>query len=484
MNRLKRSERNEERQMDLLTDFIQNIQENEFWKKEDRLLLAVSGGVDSMVMLELMTRLPKTIKPWLGVVHVNHQLREASDREEAAVKKICSEKNIPFYSTRWDKKDQPSSGTEVAARDFRYAFFQKTMQTQHAGYLLTAHHGEDQVETILMRLTRGGQIESFIGIKKKRSFGDGFLVRPLLPYEKEELKAYALSHDVVYFEDETNQTPEYTRNRYRQQLLPFLKAENAQAVTHFANFSADLSDTTAAAKRFILPLFHQLVQKDGMNKWFLKRSSYLKEEPFMRRLILKELFNSIYEGTRMEYQRQHLSAAASLIEGNLAHGEIHLPGNWIVRREYEGIQLLQQTKTKQEKTQEEVIELSLNHWYSISGVGKIGFFDTEHETEYRHTFPSKKQKRIWVNAKDIHLPLYLRKRNNGDRMTLKGKKKATKKLKDILIDQKVPLSERQKPIVLTDKDGEIIWLIDYKESRLSNKQETDTIQYVLVYEKE
>ncbi|MDN6626241.1 MAG: tRNA lysidine(34) synthetase TilS, partial [Pisciglobus halotolerans] len=132
--------------MGLLTDFIQTIQKNEFWEKEDRLLLAVSGGVDSMVMLELMTQLPKAIKPWLGVVHVNHQLREASDREEAAVKEICIKKNIPFYSTRWDKKDHPSSGTEVAARDFRYAFFQKAMKTKQAGYLLTAHHGEDQVE--------------------------------------------------------------------------------------------------------------------------------------------------------------------------------------------------------------------------------------------------------------------------------------------------------------------------------------------------
>ncbi|SFH81373.1 tRNA lysidine(34) synthetase TilS [Pisciglobus halotolerans] len=465
--------------MTLLKTFIAYAKQQALWEKKDRLLLAVSGGVDSMVLLDLMCRLPEEEKPWIGVVHVNHQLRPASDIEQSAVQNICEEKQLPFFTACWPKEEHPSVGTEAAARSFRYAFFLQVMRKQQATRLVTAHHGDDQMETILMRLVRGGQLESIAGIKEQRSFGSGKLIRPLLRFAKEELTTYSDQEQLLYFEDESNQSMMYTRNRYRHQVLPLLKEENTQALEHFADFSADLLDATAAIKHVVEPCFERLCHPLHSNGWGIDRSAFLAEAPFMQRLVLKELLTHLYRDTAVEYRRHHVEMIASLIAGDKVNGELHLPAGWLMKRRYEELYFVRSFGATLEHSVEP-IPLSLGDWQIVPGLGKIGLFCSTAVS----TAQLSHKRMIWLKTGEVQLPLQVRTRRPGDRMTIKGLERGSKKIKDILIDQKVPLEDRNKPIILTDAAGQIIWLIDYKESRLSNKQETDTIQYVLIYEKD
>src|SRR5699024_3718936 len=145
---------------------------------------------------------------------------------------------IPVYTAKWPKESHPISGTEEAARKFRYTFFSEIMGSEHADFVVTAHHQGDQVETILMRLVRGSQLDSLTGIQPSRHFYSGKLIRPLLPLSKEDLYHYAERNTLPYMEDAYNISAEFTRNRYRQVILPLLREENPQLDHHLAQFAA------------------------------------------------------------------------------------------------------------------------------------------------------------------------------------------------------------------------------------------------------
>ena len=156
------------------------LERQQLWDKESRLLLAVSGGADSMALLGLVQQLPPEWQPQFAVVHVHHHLREESDEEFRMVQDYCQSQRIPFFAEHWSEESHPKSNLEMAAREFRYAFFADMMEKWPATHLATAHHADDQLETILMRLVRGSTLKGISGIAMTRTFGPGQLVRPLL----------------------------------------------------------------------------------------------------------------------------------------------------------------------------------------------------------------------------------------------------------------------------------------------------------------
>ncbi|MDN6162385.1 MAG: tRNA lysidine(34) synthetase TilS, partial [Atopostipes sp.] len=203
----------------MLEDIQGELKECTFLDSKNKVLLAVSGGVDSVVLLDLMNKIPSSKKPQIAIAHVNHHLRNESNSEEKFVKELAQKYSFPFYSHQWLKKDHPNSGIEKAARNERYNFFKTIMDEYKISYLMTGHHLDDQIETILMRLIRGASLEQLLGIKFKQSFSikekEGYLIRPLLNYSKKEIYEYAKSHQLNYIEDQSNKNKEYTRNRFR-----------------------------------------------------------------------------------------------------------------------------------------------------------------------------------------------------------------------------------------------------------------------------
>lgn len=458
---------------DVFADFLKNCIDERYWRKSSRVLLAVSGGVDSMVLLDMVRKLPDDIRPWFGVLHVNHQLREASDNEEQYVKRLCCQARIPFFSIRWTKEQQPSRPSEEAARKFRYAFFKEQFVAQQATHLVTAHHGDDQMETILMRLVRGGSLDSITGIKPSRPFLSGKLVRPLLAYTKDRLYAYSESRQLHYFEDESNQSLDFTRNRYRNQVLPLLKEENRRVAQQFAHFASDLEDVLSIAHAESRHLLQQQVFQNNAGEWKLNRGSFIQMDVRRQRLVVQELLQQLYANQEATFQRNHIEAVQALVVGNKPNSHLDLPGKWYVQRMYDQVIFSEQVKKDPHKLLE--MKLQPNQWIVLPQGGRLGLF----REGVRELLENEDA--IWLDAEKTKLPLIIRQRQPGDRIRLKGTG-GTKKIKDVLIDQKVPRAQRDELRVVCNEAGEIITFLGVKDSQLSIEPETDTIKYILIHD--
>ncbi|KHD43976.1 tRNA lysidine(34) synthetase TilS [Streptococcus hongkongensis] len=193
------------------------IKQKGLFDQHKRVLIAVSGGVDSMNLLHFLHLNQNNLQIAIAIIHVNHKQRPESDQEEEYLENWAKEKQIPFY-----KADFFGSFSENNARDFRYSFFKKIMENENYSALVTAHHADDQAETVFMRLLRGARLRHLSSIKECQSFGSGQLIRPFLTISKADLPK------IFHFEDASNQTNEYLRNRIRNQYLPELRQENPQ----------------------------------------------------------------------------------------------------------------------------------------------------------------------------------------------------------------------------------------------------------------
>ena len=187
-----------------------------------RLLVAVSGGVDSMVLLDLLSDLTYII----GVAHCNFQLRgEESDLDQQLVKEYCNTHDIPFYQKNFDT-DLPKQSTQMAARTLRYEWFEALVQTENYDWVLTAHHADDNIETLLMNITRGTGVEGLTAIPEQ----NGRILRPFLKYYKSEIVDFAKTHGIEWREDRSNQSDDYTRNIIRHHLIPQLTKLHPKAL--------------------------------------------------------------------------------------------------------------------------------------------------------------------------------------------------------------------------------------------------------------
>ena len=199
--------------------FLKLCQEKKFFKKGQRVLVALSGGQDSQTLFNWLYDLQDQFEIKLAVAHVNHKQREESDIEEKALEKKMKELKVPFFLATFDRNRR---FTEETGRKFRYDFFKKLMEERAYDVLVTAHHKDDQVETFLMRQLTGRRLVSLRGIAERQAFASGELIRPLLSFSKEELSAKE------YFEDATNHENEHLRNRFRNIYIPQMTEENPQ----------------------------------------------------------------------------------------------------------------------------------------------------------------------------------------------------------------------------------------------------------------
>lgn len=461
--------------MSVKQTFLKACQKDCYWSPESRILLAVSGGVDSMVLLDLVSHLPPSIKPWFAVVHFNHQLREVSDIEEQFLQSYCLEGEIPFYSKRWESVDLPQNGVEAAARSARYTYFQLIMEQVGATHLVTAHHGDDQVETILMRLVRGSHLIGISGIKTKRPFAKGILVRPLLSSTKKELVSYSQQYAVPYYEDESNQNLMYTRNRYRNEIVPLLRKENTNLVEHFMDFSDDLSDIISLVQPLINEVFKQVVKIRSPEYYEVDFPELITHPKEMQRQVVSQLLSQLADQNPFEYKREHINQIVDLANDSKSNSYLTLPEGFICRKGYQLI-VISKELNEPKKAIDFTVILEMNQWQNLPNGDRIGLFNS-HMLE--DSVPGLK---IYLDCHSVQLPLTVRHRQDGDRMSIKGLNGGTKKIKDILIDQKIPIEERNSAYLVTDLTKKIIWLVKYKESQLSIGKETDKIQYILVYQ--
>lgn len=422
-----------------------------------KILLAVSTGVDSMVLLHLMERQGLTI----GVAHVDHQLRTESKVEADFLRDYCQKQNVPFYLKVW--QHPAKKNVEAEARSVRYTFFKEIMEQENYDLLLTAHHGDDQLETLLMRLTRGGSFSGHSGIIRQQSFGNGTLLRPLLSFSKKSLYNYAVEKQLIYFEDATNTSQNYFRNRIRQNVVPELKKENPQLLEQAQQFHQQLLWADQLITQRLKENLRN-IRFDGQ-RWVFSYET-LPIEKGARYYFLSIFFQQETVQTKLTVSQRQLFSLLDQIQRPVSQWAVDLGNEWQFSRRYQQFYLEKKASIHQEN-----YYLGENDHCRLSNNAMVALRKSDttiKEGGYQVPLPLT-----------VKLPLTIRHRQSGDRIRLTDT--LTKRISRYFIDKKIPMDARDNAWVVEDSAGEILALLPFVNSYLSITTETDRIHYILDY---
>ena len=429
------------------------------WQQESY-VLAVSGGVDSMVLLEQFIQLQKKYPIIITVVHIHHHLRKESDEEEVMVREFCRKRNLSVDVYHWEEGSSQNSGIEEKARQFRYEKLKESQQKHHASYVVLAHHADDQAETVLMKLTRGSTLEGIAGMKPIRPFGEGYLIRPFLTMDKKVLYEYASIHQILYSEDTTNQSVAYTRNRFRQEMIPLFKKENPKFNQKIQEFTKTLQEQ----QELIGTITYQWMEQalvELPNGWSWNKDSYLKQPIGLQKVILVEMSKKI--GGLLS--TKNVSDIHKAILSDTSQLSLNLPKGWIFQKRYQQLFLVK-------KEVEAIV-------YKEFRVGKVQMEDIVLSKNERVSFSKEEGWEMMVSCEDF--PLIIRRRKPGDSLLLRSNQHQS--LRRYCINEKIPNEEREKLWVVENAAKEIIAILGFRKPQsLSKMKETDKIR--VFYRKE
>ena len=444
--------------------FLRRImkEEKEFLKQyiheNDVCVLALSGGPDSMCLLHLLLE----IKAKIICVHINHGTRKTCKRDQEFVKEYLKKYEIPLEIAKIESYKN-NRFKEEEARKFRYKKFQETMTKYHAKYLLTAHHGDDLTETILMRILRGSTLEGYAGIKRKSTWNDMILLRPLLTKRKKDIYEYLEEHKIPYMEDETNELDNIRRNRIRHHILPCLERETSNYHLKMLKFSEELSEKNDLINE-IVEETRKTVEKD--HRIEVKKFQTLSRN--LQRAYIESYLKDIY-GEELEYlTKKHINLFENSINSKRDCFCLSFPKNYLLIKQYGWCYLRLEEENKPFKIvlQEEV---SLPNGDMVKKI-----------TEYQE----KNNFEIHLNSQDIKLPLFITTRSDGMKMAVKNLN-GHRKVNDILIDKKIPKEKRDQIPILIDTNGTVLWILGVSKSKYDlAKDENYDIIYKYIERKE
>ncbi len=430
---------------------------NNYLNDNDTVICACSGGPDSMVLINLLIDVRKEKNINIICAHANHSLRKESDEEYIFVNDFCKNNNITFEGTKFSNYN--NENIESAARKKRYSFFDELAIKYNAKYLFTAHHGDDLVETILMKITRGSNIDSLIGFDFELKKDNYTILRPLVFYTKSEIIDYAKEKNIEFRVDQTNFDKKYTRNRYRMNILPLLKEEDKNIHLKYLKISNELKENNNFINNYVNKKYEEIVTNNMVNLELL-----LNEDDFIIKKIVYNYLKNIYKDNIFYIESKHINNILEIIKNNKVNSNIDLPNNITLIKKYDYLTLKDDTNNSDYKI-ELIDEVKVND----------GVIKKVDETKLSNNYV------CFLDSKRIKLPLYIRNKKDGDRITLLGLNKS-KKIKDIFIDEKVDIEKRDKYPVLVDSEDNILWLPGLKKS---NYDEIKTGKYdiILWYEK-
>lgn len=434
-----------------------NIENSFSFNNGDIIVVGCSAGPDSMALIDMLLKIREKYSLSLIVAHVNHNVREESYEEAEYVKKYCEENFIVFETMIIEEYGDDNFENE--ARTIRYNFFDSVVQKYNANYLMTAHHGDDLVETILMRIVRGSNLNGYAGFKKIVDMDNYLIVRPLIDYTKIELEQYNLDNNVQYYVDQSNSNDKYTRNRYRKYVLPFFKEEDNNVHSKFLKFS----DTLEAASIFINKERNKAIKRVLVNDSIMIEKFKIEDE-YIQREILYYLLSEFYQDDLILVSDKHIDLIINLIYSKKANSFINLPNQVVANKSYNMLELKRDVDaiTSYEIEFDGFVTLPNNH--TIERVLEI---DGNSNNICR------------LDSRELILPLIVRTRKIGDKMPVKGLD-GTKKVKDIFIDSKVKISERDSWPIVVDSSGKIVWIPGIKKSKFDRKI-SDSYDIILKY---
>ena len=292
-------------------------------------LAAVSGGLDSMCLLHLLSTWGRQRNLAVTAAHFNHQLRETADRDETFVRDWCKSHEIPFVSGSGDvRKAAAEQGLtlEEAARNLRYDFLMEQQKALHCAFVLTAHHADDNAETMLLNLLRGTGLRGLAGIPEFR----GSIARPLLQVTRSELEAYAATHNIPHVEDETNQLDDAARNVLRHHVLPVLRELNPKAVENMTRTARLLAADERTLEHQAGKLLRSARVEPGSAAYLPVEACKDQPGAIVGRAVWSLLIS--VSGHRKDISATHVEAAMALLRGDVGR-EVSLPYEMVARRE-------------------------------------------------------------------------------------------------------------------------------------------------------
>jgi len=415
----------------------------------DKVVVACSGGPDSMYLMESLRQLKQQKNITVICAHVNHNKREQSKIEYEFVKNYCELNQFIFEGIVIEEwKDE---NFHVEARKKRYQFFESLMKQYQATYLMTAHHGDDLMETILMRLTRGSNLNGYAGFKKEMQIKHGLLIRPLIHLTKEEITIYLRENKLNYYIDSSNESEVYTRNRYRKHILPFLKNEYKDVHHKYYEFSETLQEVDC----FLNEMMQDALTNITVNDKFIT-AMFNQHHNILKHKIIYSILEELYEDNIYLIEKKHIDKIVDILLDN-ENKIIDLPNNVQLIKSYDSF-------TFETNEKEELSKVSLEEYDKI----------------YQIEASEKKSNYITrLNSKEIKLPLFVRGKKDSDRMSIKNLN-GHKLISDIFINEKVPSNKRGNYPLLVDSNDEILWIPGIKKSKF-DKDKSDYYDIILEY---
>lgn len=418
------------------TAFQLFIQENNLFTKDQKILLAVSGGVDSMVMLHLFNRCNYDI----AVAHCNFKLRDAdSDADQQLVFDTCQALGIKCHIKSFDTTGyakQKKLTIQEAAREIRYDWFSQLRKEYNYPLVAIAHNKNDVAETMLINLTRGTGLKGLTGIKL---LANG-VVRPLLFALRTDIEKYASAENVAFREDRTNAEINYTRNRIRHRVIPQLEEINPAAVHNLYSTGGFLNRTWLAIEKMNEKLLEKVKKRSGEEVWY--HINTLLDFPFYHLFLLEELRGYGFSPSTVDDICQSLQGQV----GKVFYSHSHQ----LVRdREYLMVSIIDQSSMQEViiSSPEDKIQVPIALNFKVVEAKEITAFSGDKSIAY-------------FDMDAIEFPLILRPWRKGDWFVPFGME-GRKKLSDFLTDEKLPLHHKNKALVLLS-GREIIWVVGHR----------------------
>jgi tRNA(Ile)-lysidine synthase len=418
---------------DLRARFTRFARRKHLLKPGDRVLIAVSGGIDSMVLMHLFKACAPTLRIELHAAHFDHAMRAGSAADAEWLRGVCEAWQIPLIVER---SGQVLYG-EAAARTARYAFLDRSKRTAEASRIATAHHADDQIETILFRLMRGTGLRGLAGIPVRR----GAIIRPLLRFRKSELLAYAQQHDIAFREDETNRSDVFARNRIRRSLIPVMQSIRPAAPESLLRLSRYAARTERAWRSLLGSLETEIFLGGSRESVQLARGKLLEYDAEIRARLLRSGLRRLGVVPGQSATRAVLRFIA---EGTSGSG-YDVAAGIRVERAYDVIRI---TRVPTAASNQDVI---IGGCVQGTGEARIGglswrvFWTTSRTTDAGERF----------DCRAVKFPVTVRAWLAGDRMRMSY---GSKKLKKLFAERRIPFNERAMLPVVVDADNHVLWV--------------------------
>ena len=410
---------------------------NILWQKNDKIALGLSGGVDSIALFHLLVTKYKESYKELVAFHINHGLREQSYEEAEFVENFVKNYNVKFYKKELNMNDlvrDSHISEEMLARKLRYDAFEEMSSLEGGVKLITAHHKNDQVENILMRLLSGRSMDYNLMIEEKTTIGSLEVYRPLLNILKADLEQYADKNDLKYYVDSTNFDTDYTRNNIRHNIVPLLNDVNAASFDNLINFSSYYQNINTELKHKVLEAKNDYMISQEDDKVELDKKKLLKntkeEIYFLLRDILANNFGIF------DVKQRALFTIIEDLKNRNNNKSYDLKNNLKIISEYNSIYIHKiEKKCYNDKIELIIDEVDINKVYTF------------HQSNFLITTTNSSSE-VGFNKED--LPLIVTTKRDGDRIQ---RGKVSKKLSRLFIDEKIPKELRDKLPVIRNKDG-------------------------------